>query len=696
MLLRSRISLFVSLSFVIVCVSFVAAALEREKLITSQFSEELVSDQRVLWDNTVKELIDRMEAHASMISENQQLALSVENDNHTAIQRIGTLVASVLQDRGIADRLDLLNTEGELLFSSLPGVFQTPIIAASGVGEIVLGEEVVSGIGNDQQHNISVVVVIPLQVRSRVVGLAVYATDIENAIQEMERITESSVILVNRRGRLIVGNVDDLWSRLKGSVDIRKINTFQTIETEDRAYSIILLDQAADLGNLVTRLLAFKDISAYTQQQKRIGFYTVSVLGGFLVLILITLNLYLARSFVPLTNGVRVLNALSRGDLHITMDSTSRRDEVGRISTAVGVFRAHLVAIDRFRSSRKRQRIRQERFIRREMTRLAQTLDEEERIAVLDELSELEDLVKEAPDDMGNSRGKTDNPMDVLEQGSSSLAITAAAFQKMSDRVQKQNHNLREALKAKNAFIAIQKELDIATRVQLSLLPDNMPSTERFSIAGAMTAAKEVGGDFYDFFRLDDEKVAIVIADVSGKGVPAALFTVMAHTLMRSTARQTESPGEFLSMVNAFLEQNNDEQLFITVFYGVLDEVTGRFQYANGGHNPPVLADGDGAKMLPLTEGVALAMFDGLEYADAYVDLTRGSRLVFTTDGVTEAINSDYEEFGDRRLLQTVSELPEQDPSDDVRDIVAAVENFVGDEPQFDDITCVVLKYSGT
>ncbi len=698
MLLRTRISLFISLAFVIVCLSFVVAALEREQLLTSQFSEKVVADQRALWDNTINHLVNRMDEHQAMASENPQLAVSVAREERATVQHLGAHLSSNLKAQGIADRLDILNREGVLLYSSLPSVFQTPIISPSKVKAMIEGGQVVRGIGNDQQHNISVVVAIPLYLFSRVVGLAVYATDIEEAIREMELITRSAVILVNRRGRLISGEATALWDSLQDSIDIRNVNTFQTVKTGQEAYSFVLLDQTADLGNLVTRLLTFKNVTAYARQHDRIAYYTVGALGGFLVLTLLALNWYLSRSFAPLTGGVRVLNALSRGDLQVNLGGTDRQDEIGRIASAVNVFRTHLIAITRFRSSQKRQRIKQERFIRREMIRLADTLDEEERVAVLGELSELEELIKPASKDSRDTRNEKvmDNPMQVLEQGRSSLAMIALAFQKMSDRVQKQNYSLREALEAKNAFIAIQKELDIATRVQLSLLPDDPPPTTRFCISGDMKAAKEVGGDFYDFFRLDKDRVVVVIADVSGKGVPAALFTVMARTLMRSTARQAQSPGEFLATINDFLEQNNDEQLFITVFYGLLNERTGQFMYANGGHNPPVLVDSQGVRMLPLTGGVALGMFGGLEYMDACIDLETGSKLVFTTDGVSEAINSSFKEFGDERLLQTIADLPEQTPSDDVRDIVAAVESFVGDEPQFDDITCMVLRYTET
>ena len=178
---------------------------------------------------------------------------------------------------------------------------------------------------------------------------------------------------------------------------------------------------------------------------------------------------------------------------------------------------------------------------------------------------------------------------------------------------------------------------------------------------------------------------------------PAGLFMVMTRTLLRATAvHNVEAPGNVLASVNDFLEQNNAEQLFVTLFYGVLDERTGRFIYANGGHNPPILVDSNGANPLDMTGGVALGMFGGLNYADAHFDMEPGARLVLFSDGVTEAFNESEEEFGDDRLLDTTRALPsEQSPEQDVTDIVSAVDEFAGEAPQFDDITCVVLIYKG-
>ena len=703
MLLRTRISLLVILAFAVICVGLTLASLKREDLLRVQYSGATTTDRSNLWAKINGSLLLRMEDKAWIAAEDESLRRAVYSGDQDVVQRLGAIVTAQLVDQGIADRLDVLYADGTLAYSSQSAVFQSSIIATRAARDAILQGSRIRGTGNDQQRNVALVLGIPLGAPAGAVGIAgmaIYATSIDEAIREMEQATQSSVLIVNRRGRLLAGSADALWESLRKLIDLSAVGTLQTVETDNRVYSTVVLPQTADLGSLVARLISIKDVTDLARRQEQVSQITIGAAFSFLILVLVGLGYYMARSFAPLTDGVAVLNALSHGDLEARIEGADGQDEVGRIAGGVNVFRANLVAFDRFRRSRERQRRRQERFIRREMTELADTLDEEERVAVLAELDQLEHLVRDAPDNEGRVMSiadATDSASTALTRESDSLAMTALAFQKMSDRVQIQNQSLREALAAKNAFIALQKELDIAARVQLSLLPDTMPLSESAEMTGIMRPAKEVGGDFYDYFHLDQHHIGVVVADVSGKGVPAGLFMVMTRTLMRATAvRHVDKPGRVLASVNDFLEQNNSEELFVTLFYGVLDERTGRFVYANGGHNPPILVDSGGANPLEMTGGVALGMFDGLDYSDAHVDMEPGARLVLFSDGVTEAFNDDEEAFGDDRLLDTTRTLPEaQGPAQDVTDIVHAVDEFTGEADQFDDITCVVLVYKG-
>ena len=703
MLLRTRISLLVILAFCVICIGFALASLTLEDLVKAQYSSATIADRSTLWRKINDSLVQHMEDKAWIAAEDAALRQAIHTGDQEAIQRRGAAIAARLHDQDIAGRFDVLYADGSLAYSSQSALFQSPIIATTTAREAIQQGVRLRGVGNDRQRNVAVVLGLPLKAPAGAVGtrgLGVYATGIDEAIREMEQATQSSVLIVNRRGRLLAGSAGDLWGSLGKNIDLSEVDTLQTVEADDRVYSAVVLLHTADLGSLVARLVSIKDVTELARRQEQVSQITTGTAIAFLILVLVGLGYYMSRSFAPLLDGVGVLNALSRGDLHARVEGAGGRDEVGRIANAVNVFRANLVAFDRFRRSRQRQRQRQERFIRREMTQLADTLDEDERVAVLAELDQLEHLVRDTSD--GEARiisiaGATDSATTALTRESDSLAMTALAFQKMSDRVQSQNQSLREALAAKNAFIALQKELDIAARVQLSLLPDAGLVSDSIEITGVMRPAKEVGGDFYDFFLLDQNHIGVAVADVSGKGVPAALFMVMARTLMRATAIQhVLEPGLVLERVNTFLEQNNSEDLFVTLFYGVLDVNTGDFHYANGGHNPPIFVTHDDVRPLPTTGGVALGMFDALEYEAAHVGMESGTRLVLFSDGITEAFNNDEEAFGDDRLLDAARTLPGEDnPGEDVNAIVAAVDEFTGEAPQFDDITCVVLVYKG-
>lgn len=698
MLLRVRISLLVLLALLVVSVGLAAVFFEREQLVREQLYDIALADRFNVWEQLQSHALDNLEESVVSLARNQFLGEYLAHSNREALQSLGAAHVEQLRGHLFIDRFDIVGTDGTLLFSSSTGVLQSSIISPLSVAVSIESGIAARGVGNDRQGNIGMVAGLPVIHEGAPVGMAIYATNFSRLLEEFQTATQSSVLLANRRGRLLEGTERDLWNRLRGEVNLTELSTIQAIRVDGKVYWVAVLPQAADQGTLAARLVSIQDVTARVLSQQEIG--RISLLGGvaFMLLVIGVLNFYVHRAFSPLTVGVDVLNALSQGDLRAQIEHPQRDDEVGLIAGAVNLLRGSLVDFQSFQRSRERQRFRQERFIRQQMMRLADTLDDEERDEVVREMGELETLVQDSRGDdaLGLGDAAESERAARRRQETDSLAMTARAFLRMSERVQDQNRRLREALKAKNAFIALQRELDIAARVQLSLLPEKPPASELFTITGIMQPAKEVGGDFYDFFRLDDSHIGVVVADVSGKGVPSALFMVMVRTVMQATTRYQRSPGEVLASVNDFLEDNNAEELFVTLFYGVLDERSGRFTYANGGHNPPVVVDPEGSVFeLESTGGIILGMFPGYEFKEAETDLRPGSRLVLLTDGVTEAFNSESEPFGDGRLLDVVRKLPEQSVGEDVEAIVSAVHQFAGDAPQFDDITCVVLHYRG-
>ena len=240
-------------------------------------------------------------------------------------------------------------------------------------------------------------------------------------------------------------------------------------------------------------------------------------------------------------------------------------------------------------------------------------------------------------------------------------------------------------------------ELNVATQIQADMLPrifPSFPDKSEFELYASMTPAKEVGGDFYDFFLIDEDHLGLVVADVSGKAVPAALFMVIAKTLIKNSALIGGTPSEILSYANEQLCEGNDAELFVTVWFAILDIKTGKGIAANAGHEHPVIkrAGGD-YEMIFYKHSPALATMEGLKFREHDFELHHGDVLLSYTDGVTEATDKNHVLFGNDRLLEALNKDKEADVYHVITNVKAAIDEFVGDAPQFDDITMLCLQY---
>jgi len=240
-------------------------------------------------------------------------------------------------------------------------------------------------------------------------------------------------------------------------------------------------------------------------------------------------------------------------------------------------------------------------------------------------------------------------------------------------------------------------ELNVATNIQKSMLPCIFPAfPERceFDIYATMDPAKEVGGDFYDFFMVDDRHLAIVMADVSGKGVPAALFMVIGKTLIKDHTLPDRDLGEVFSKVNNLLCESNSEGLFITAFEGVLDLVTGEFNFVNAGHEMPFICKAGGNfEPYKIRPGFVLAGMEDMKYKAGTMHLDPGDKIFQYTDGVTEATNANNELYGMERLDAILNKVKDETPHGILPAIKEDIDKFVGEAPQFDDITMLCLEY---
>ena len=250
----------------------------------------------------------------------------------------------------------------------------------------------------------------------------------------------------------------------------------------------------------------------------------------------------------------------------------------------------------------------------------------------------------------------------------------------------------RDALESRNKLTVLQNELDIASAMQQSMLPNHFPEDETFQVFGRMEPARNVGGDFFDILNRDHDRLGVVVADVSDKGVPAALFMMSSRTLIRAMSIGSATPGEVLASVNELLQEDNDSTMFVTLFYAVYDPENGMLTYANGGHNPPLLVHPDGSsEELPLTGGIALGLVSEFKYVERTLRLMPGDALILYTDGVTEAMNEELLEFGVPRLIKVFEVDPPSSAEDTTGRVFEAVHVFAGEADQSDDITCLVL-----
>ena len=272
-------------------------------------------------------------------------------------------------------------------------------------------------------------------------------------------------------------------------------------------------------------------------------------------------------------------------------------------------------------------------------------------------------------------------------------------YRSLSQMEKDMNVYIRDSLAATAKNERISAELSLANRIQSAMLPHvfpPFPDREEFSLYATMDPAREVGGDFYDFFLVDEDHLGLVMADVSGKGVPAALFMMIAKTILQSCAMLGRSPAEILSSTNTALCSNNQVEMFVTAWVGILEVSTGRLTAANAGHEYPVLqAPGGSFELLKDRHGLALGCIDSVKYTEYELQLQPGSRLFVYTDGVPEASDVENNMFGKDRMLSALNELPDAAPEQILRQVRSAVDAFVKDAEQFDDMTMLCLEYSG-
>ncbi len=515
------------------------------------------------------------------------------------------------------------------------------------------------------------------------------------ALETVRETTGSPAALANLRGQPIQD--DDATALVASWRENGRRSHLASLAEADRIIGATALSSAS--GNpLATALVGLPASNRPTEAE---GFTVAAVIVAALAL-LAALYASAVRGMARVARANARLEALVReggepvpGDEHL---------EAGRIEHSIELLQDKIDSLNALKRSRERQGRRQARYIRHQMMQLAGRLNEQARAGILQDLERIEQAGRTAAPEPAATEAATREDADPRQaQSVDEIGILALGFRNLVERVGDQYEELarlidelREALRVKTQFIAIQQELEIARKMQLSFLPRDFDVGADLSIHALMVPAKEVGGDFYDFFRIDEHRFAVTVADVSGKGVPAAFFMAVSRTLLRAVAQLADGPAACLARLNDLLASNNQEMMFVTLFYGIIDTRTGSLTYSNAGHNPPYILRRDGRiEALGTTGDMALAVMEMMDYSQAEARLEAGDGLFMFTDGVTEACDPRQQLFGEARLEALLEGCGSESVEAVPNQVLAAIKVYEDGGAQADDITCLFVRYSG-
>ncbi|MFO1058404.1 MAG: PP2C family protein-serine/threonine phosphatase [Dongiaceae bacterium] len=702
MLLRSRVALIALASVVLATGGVAAIAYQREALLQEFFIDRATATRTRLWDTVTEDALSDLVVPAKQVQADHDLVSTLRDRELDA-----AAVAAARLERRVGGRVDLFEIyarDGQMIYPApwdQAAPRAKPSLDPATLETVMSGRRTLRGLAVSGPDG-AAVLVAPLLHGRGVVGVVMLGVLVERIAEEMKRIVNNDFVLVTPDGDFIGGTDAALWAHLRPFWNSSSADS-PAAHFDGRYFVMIDVAQRDLMGRPAAEQISIVD---YTETHQGRLLLNSLLLLGIPLLILVTVGFlwfYLRRAFASLDRPLEVLHRLAEGDTSMQVPPRRRKDEIGQIFGAVESLRRSVLSLDELRRARREARLRQQGLIRQEMTGLAGILDEEGRAAVIAELADLE-AAAAAPSPAGpapaapEASGEEDGGGE--EEG---LDVMAAAFQTMAERVRHQQVDLkrlvaelREALKSQGELAALHQELEIARRLQQSTLPQSLPDGAACDIAGRMEPAQEVGGDFYDFFVLEGGRVGLAIADVSDKGVPAAFVTGITRVLLRAAARLALSPAECLHQLNELLWQDNRVDVFVTMFYAVLDGATGRLVYANAGHCPPRLVGADGrVRRIEPTGGLALAVLGDIAYREESLTLAPGETVVLYTDGVTDALDPAGDQFGEPRMDAVLAAAAGAPPDRLLAALMDRVGQFAAGAPRADDITCLALRYRG-
>lgn len=697
MLLRTRITVLVSLVFLVTFAALIAAGLQRERLASEPQARIAIGGVDALWREIVAGSAAPLLGLAGEIARDNRVVTALAIGAQAELRPLAVAYATERIARGVLTDLQILDEEGRILFAASAKA-EPGRLLDFGTIEMVADGGPLTGLRQADRQAFRVVAARPLRLAPDRTAVIAVAAPIDPALGQIAEALEAQVYLLNTRGRVIDSAGPDDWASLD-LVLPQRIATVTQARRDDRLFAVTSVPLADVSAGTAGLLVTVQDATEALSAVQRLTSLTLGGAATALVVILVGLSWYLRAGFRPLDAAVSALGALSRGDTDVRLPGRGE-DEIGQIAAAVRNLRHHLVAHNDTRRKRELQRRRQERFVRRQMETLAGALEAGAREEVLSDLRRIVAAGAKPGADVGDA--PPDGPETALSRlirEDDQLGPLAAVLQQMSGRVVEQHRRLtelikrlQEALVRETELASLQQELRIASDLQRSVLPVDFPDRPAFLVHGTMEPAKEVGGDFYDFFDRQDGRFVVVIADVSGKGVPAAFFMAICRTLLKAIALFEPDPATCVRQLNDLLSAGNDQMMFVTLFFAVFDPQTGRLDYVNAGHNPPFLANADGdLRMLEASQDMAVAVMEDMAFSNRSLTLAPGDRLIMYTDGMTEAFAPDGSEFGESRLADAIRDTRGVPGQKVTRDLVEIVHRFEAGGDQSDDMTLLIL-----
>lgn len=689
MLLSTRIALFVSLAFVLAFASLAFIGVQRETLAARPLTRIAIAGQEALWREILDSEADRLGDLATLFEKDDAITAAAKEGDLPALRRAALTWAQPWLTSGELSDAQVIDPHGQIVFASSIQAEPPRLLDISTIGAILDGKEL-AGIRQVSSDDFRVVWARRYSDWNGAPAVLALGADAQRPLRSFAEATGSDSYLVSTRGRLVEATAPQLWEELHLTFP-QRMGSVQQAEVGDRLYAVTAIPLADISAGSAGLLVSAQDATESLQALDRLTALTIAVMIGVALVTVGGLYLYLRHSFNPLRRAVEVLAALARGDTSATLTRRSD-DEIGQIASAVTDLRRNLVALNDARRQRELQRRRQERFVRRQMESLAETLEPGARDEVLSDLGRIVAATRgERPSGEGDVVSR-------LIREDDQLGPIAAVLQQMSGRVVEQHRRLselvarlREALVHETQLATLQQELAIARDIQRSVLPAELPARPTFAITGLMESAREVGGDFYDFFERSDGRLVFVIADVSGKGVPAAFFMAISRTLLKAIALFEDDPAVCVRQLNDLLVVDNDQMMFVTLLFGVFDPATGWVDYVNAGHAAPIRIGPDGrAQALPGTNDIAVAIAPE-DFTSQSIELAPGEMLLLYTDGVTEAFNAAGEQFGEKRLIESIEAIAGHTSREVAQGLLSDVKQFEEGVSQSDDITLLVL-----